>query len=444
MSETAYLDGIRGVSSLIVVAQHYAIPFVPRLDYGYEDSLQSNISQLPIIRLFYTGGALVPVFFVIAGLTISLKPARLIDAQDWERFDTSMVSMVFRRALRLFGPSLISSFVAMVGAYFGFFGVQSRVTYRGDPYIRHIVWESQPQQLPRFADQLKDWLAFVRSQVLVPETWQTVNRSVTSYSNKPQHQSEELGKAPRKPAVYGFQLWTVPVEFWCSILLVLAMIITSRARQSHRTLSLCTLAFLSMRFGRWDLATFLAGSLLVNTAAFHNTQCSTPSYNRVLSTLPPAVFILGLFLLSFPDANSDKALGYTWLSERVCENPRFWTSVGAVMVVVSTRRIEILRQFFSSPFLLYLGRISYSLYIVHVPILSSFGWAIVPRIWKITGNDDEVLRGVGFVLSFFLVLAICIVAANFYDRLVVRPCSNLMRGLDIHFGERAGRKKRLH
>lgn len=443
LTDTAYLDGIRGLSALVVFAQHYAIPFIPRLDYGYEDYRQSSIFQLPIMRLFYTGGALVPVFFVIAGLTLSLKPISLIDAQEWEVFDISMVSMIFRRALRLFGPSLISSFVTMIGAYFGFFGVQSRMAYEGDPYMRHLVWDSQPRQLLSFGDQLGDWLCFVRSHVLVPKPWQNGSQSVPLPPKEIQHQANGLSKALREPAVYGFQLWTIPVEFWCSMLLVLVMTITSRAQQTHRILALCALTVLSMLFGRWDAAMFSVGSLLANTAAFNN-KGTTPNYKRVLSILWSAVFALGLFLLSFPDANSKKALGYVWLSKRVCDNPRISTSVGAVMIVTATSRIEILRKTLSSPTLLYLGHLSYSLYMVHVPILSSFGWTIVPEILKFTGSDTIVQRTVGFVISFFFVLSVCVVVAGLYSRFIVRPCSRHMRLLDRYLRERASYRKRVH
>jgi peptidoglycan/LPS O-acetylase OafA/YrhL len=75
----------------------------------------------------------------------------------------------------------------------------------------------------------------------------------------------------------------------------------------------------------------------------------------------------------------------------------FWA---AVLLVASVPNIPWLKAFFETPFCQYLGRISYALYLVHGPLLETFG----ERVYLAAGWERDNLPGdlVGWLNVFRL------------------------------------------
>jgi peptidoglycan/LPS O-acetylase OafA/YrhL len=73
---------------------------------------------------------------------------------------------------------------------------------------------------------------------------------------------------------------------------------------------------------------------------------------------------------------------------------RFYTSVPAPLLPYCLESVPIIQRPFLTPFAQYLGRISFSLYIVYVPIMFTFGrW--------VTEKSDEGVWESWVVLGFF-------------------------------------------
>ncbi|KAK5955406.1 hypothetical protein OHC33_003044 [Knufia fluminis] len=232
---TAFLDGMRGIAAFCVVVEHFAIPFQPTMFHGFQGVEHSHFLQLPIIRLCYNGSSMVCIFFVISGFALSVKPVRMIGEKDWDSFYREMESAIFRRGIRLFIPVVVVSFTMMLAAHTGLADVQSDVKYEGSPAIHSAFWLRQPVSIPGFWHQLKDWLRFILSMVLIPGTWRGTGRG---------YEYVEL-----KQSQYGTQFWTIPVEYWSSILLFAALIGTARAHTISRWATLIALTCLSMAIG---------------------------------------------------------------------------------------------------------------------------------------------------------------------------------------------------
>jgi hypothetical protein len=68
---TAWLDGLRGWASLIVFSFHFIHAYHKwhSLGYGFEDNWL--LVELPFIRLFYSGEAMVYVFFIVSGYSLA-------------------------------------------------------------------------------------------------------------------------------------------------------------------------------------------------------------------------------------------------------------------------------------------------------------------------------------------------------------------------------------
>lgn len=110
---TQYLDGIRGLASLIVFIFHFTHLLFPSTNSGYiVGSKNTSIWQLPMIRFAYSGAAMVSIFFIVSGYVLTHRYIQKMYQQEYLSLYTSLTSLTFRRALRLFLPSLASCILA--------------------------------------------------------------------------------------------------------------------------------------------------------------------------------------------------------------------------------------------------------------------------------------------------------------------------------------------
>ena len=105
------------------------------------------------------------------------------------------------------------------------------------------------------------------------------------------------------------------------------------------------------------------------------------------------IFFLGWWILCAPAGTKQPELAYNtpgWYYLTVMipinyfndEYFRFWNVIGAALLVFGVLRVRWLQVFFSRPTLQYLGRISFSLYLVHMPI----EWTVGDRIYRLFGK----------------------------------------------------------
>jgi peptidoglycan/LPS O-acetylase OafA/YrhL len=91
MRRITYLDGLRGVACMQVVASHYAAAFYP--------------AMVLKLRFLTAGSTAVAVFFLISGFVLT---------SSFEMSAASRVILVLRRLLRLAVPAMVSVAIAAV------------------------------------------------------------------------------------------------------------------------------------------------------------------------------------------------------------------------------------------------------------------------------------------------------------------------------------------
>jgi peptidoglycan/LPS O-acetylase OafA/YrhL len=64
---------------------------------------------------------------------------------------------------------------------------------------------------------------------------------------------------------------------------------------------------------------------------------------------------------------------------------------GSILLIYSVSSGPLLQRFFQNSFSRYLGRISFSLYLVHGPICHMIGHATIPQLWALTGGPTQAL-----------------------------------------------------
>lgn len=129
-----------------------------------------------------------------------------------------------------------------------------------------------------------------------------------------------------------------------------------------------------MLYGRYMDVTILGGMLVAELRLIKaNMPISyVPLTRRVIFCLQAIAantsVLLGLFIVSFPEKMAEESPAYSCLFA-VNSQFYFWAVIGAILVVWSVDNSSLAATILNSRLLQYLGRISYSLYIVHYLLL---------------------------------------------------------------------------
>jgi peptidoglycan/LPS O-acetylase OafA/YrhL len=432
---------MRGLASFFVYIRHFASATHANIQVGYGTNEQNMwIIQLPFLRLLVGGPAMVALFFIISGYALSWGPLKSLHQQkSAEGALLRLSSATFRRAARLFLPAVVSTFIVAVCIVLGLYD-------RGHLAINHEsmpgFWEPEPPQWRNdpWWVQFKDWMHVTWGFLKV---WSPGGHS------------------------YDVHLWTLPVEFRCSIILFISLVGFARCRANLRAALLFSMVLYCHYTDFWQGWLFFAGSFLAQlkfiqeesknstaTASILPTEAGEAQQQPSASSSKPkkswpdtlriTLFIAGLFLLSAPDyGHASSAPGYITLSSRLTpagwpENWRFLHCLGGFLIVYATSSTStpILRWMFSNPVSRYLGNISYALYLVHGPIVHMLGFWLVPWFWdRVVARDAEGVLGmwgkeVGFGGAFVVVTVLTVWAADLFWRGVDVRCVQVAKWVE--------------
>lgn len=240
---TAWLDGCRGVASFLVYIYHWQHMFHQGFNYGYASNDGDNdhwLIQLPIVRLLVNGQVQVATFYVLSGISLSLRPLRLARSHDWNTLLHTMFSSVFRRALRLYLPVFAVQICVLLATLLGFYNhgyiLSQNWPYAGTNEFMHKVFDTN-------GEQIEDWV-----------------RAMWNFANP---------FNPNRP-LYDVHLWTIPVEFINSILLFVALVGLSQLRSRVRMSLTMMLWAYCMSWSVVESQTALCKRLLNATHMIHN------------------------------------------------------------------------------------------------------------------------------------------------------------------------------
>ncbi|KAF4336147.1 acyltransferase [Fusarium beomiforme] len=409
-SPTLYLDGLRGLFSFLVFLRHFLLPWEEGLDTGYGQSNTPNNTSLikfPIIRLLYAGPT-VPIFFIVSGFVLAYKPLKLIRKKHYDSLGLHIMSSVLRRPFRLFLPPLVSTFIVALAVNAGLYMA---------PYQDMPGWVPRhPKPLGSLWKQLWDWTRFVVVDLTHPWSW----------------------KSPASE--YDSHLWTIPIQFRASMIVYLALLSLARAQTWVRGTALVVLGLYSLQQGRWEMYLFFAGVFLAERSLKSQTleaqlndggetaqfRYSTPY--SVWTTLSQRVlFVFGLYLSSYPRARNagSSTPGYVLLSTAT-DQYIYWQSYGATLICWSLSRDRLLQKPFTSRPLRYLANISFTLYLVHGPVLHLFGYSMVPAFQDFTGRSTWWQYQLGVLLALVALVPMVVWIADVFWRVVDKPCSTFV------------------
>ncbi|EFW22375.1 conserved hypothetical protein [Coccidioides posadasii str. Silveira] len=419
LARTAYLDGVRGLAALGVVVLHMVLGFFPNSSYAYNGTPgRDSIFQMPFVRLLYTGQP--TIFFLISGYVLSISTIKKCRNQAWGPLQLDLSSKIFRRMFRLYIPSIIATFIPMFMVSFGLF---PDVAKFNDEMPHHTF--NMAAREPTFFRQFWLWCKTI-PPLFWPFDWENFSQ------NSP----------------YAYQLWTIPVEYRCSMILFLLHIGLSRCRSKTRLVinGIFSLYFLAL--DKWDVFLFVAGAFIAEVDIIREeaSEAQLPKSETGETKLPSAPrkypnqwllvggVILGLWILSVPAADIWNAWTFaileTWAPKNYKGIFRFWDAVGTVILVWSMTGLPSFQRFFTRRIFLYLGNISFSLYLTHTIALKFLLYPIMPWLYLIFGYSTPFQYGLSFAIGGFLTVMLSFWIADVFQRHIEEPSARFTKWID--------------
>lgn len=435
IAPTAWLDGMRGYAAFFVFLRHYEFAYHRKGAFVYgtvEDPNYPNenryFMQLPIIRLLYAGDAMVCVFFIISGYALSLKPLKLMRRSSHDQLLPVLASSIFRRPFRLFLPCIASTLLIFLSLRIGVFDYPNTIAEKESTFRAIFLgWshEFQPHVFPTFSEQAWDYLEASKGLF-----------NIFTHVHWPSHG-------------YDIHLWTIPVEFRCSMFLFLTLAGLSLVRSRIRLILVGLFIAFSFQLDVWEMGLFWGGMLLAELSLINQEKQDiegkleggmpifkdqTKQRRHTKRVLWYCGFFVSLLLLSMPFQKARFAPVYSTLLKwvpsglRKEEKQRFWPCIGALLLVWVTENEKSLQKPFACALGRYLGSISYALYLVHGLINRTLGYSVVYNLWEsVTGKKTLWQYESGFALGGLIVIPMTVWVADLFWRYIDIPTVKFAR-----------------
>lgn len=432
------LSGLRGLACMMVFQGHYLSV--------YTSTKASWYRHVPFIQIFVEGGGAVPIFFIISGYVLSRRPVKLMREERYSDMLKAIASATLRRGPRLFIPCFVAGFLTMLLTAFGAFDT-AMVIWKdlAPPVMGPFEHPPLPTLFYRYWLHVQ-WLlsAIYPFEISVDQ--------LDYYSYDP-HQ------------------WSIPVEFYSSLAMFATIIAVSQLRTSWRITSLLGLYFYLYMSSRQRCTTFFTGLLIAEGEAAieaHRYRRS-PGLPGSRSSSEPSDQIssddsrLGQALLCYLTSFSHRTveilsaiamiIGVTMLTahyneDGISENIPHWIARhvfwlpdlfliyhGGMLIVVATMCSTFFEPLFTNALTLYLGEISFGIYLVHGSVFKSLGYYIIPlavqRATGLSASDQvdaawfsKMSQGQAFLaglLSYIIVCPVVIWAADLFWRFIDKP-----------------------
>jgi peptidoglycan/LPS O-acetylase OafA/YrhL len=357
LNKIGYLESLRGIAALVVVFAHYVVGFYPALYWARPDlahfpgTIEVWISGTPL-NLLYNGDFSVAVFFVLSGFVLSYK---FFQKRGTEAF---LLPLALKRYVRLLVPVLFSLILAYLFLKF------SLLSNRAASAVTKSVWLGTYWQFQ-------------------PDIWAMAREAFFGVFFRSEH-------------TYNNVLWTMTFEFYGSLMV---FVFVAFFRNSPRRAFVYAAAAL-LTFRSYYLA-FVLGILLCDLESMEDNIL------KRMRSLPLLVVLLlvGLFLGSYPMERGVEGTVYTFLPAAV--RARTWHIVGAFLVMISVLQSRRLQSILSKKTFLFLGRISFSQYILHFLIICSLSCSLLQKLVPLLPYHAAVL------VTFCISLPVIMVASHF-------------------------------
>lgn len=359
------LEGLRGLAAMSVVLFHFLVLFYPMLYYGTDfikhSRIEDNIHGTPL-NAFISGTFAVSIFFVLSGFVLTIGFFQTKKNNIIER-------LAVKRYFRLMIPALASVLVAWVLISLGLSHNNEAYIFSQSPAL-NLTWESN------------------------------TNFFHALYEGS-------IGVFLQEP-VYKFNsvLWTMQYEFVGSFIIFIVALIFGKSNLRW----MVYLALILALYNTWFIG-FIFGMLLADV--YVNRKNVIPQKNIQLYGMLLIGIVLGSFTIGPTLGTFYNVIRLPWLN--ATQNLSLYTSLGALLVIISILSIARISKFMSSTILTKIGRYTYSLYLVHQPLIYTLGTGLFVLFMHQFGYNKSV------ILSFVITVPVIIVATLIFYKYIEVP-----------------------
>jgi len=363
------VDGLRGIAAINVVFSHFVAAFFPSLLHNnyptlfVENSSPSIFFQVvnfPFVSILYNGHFAVLIFFVLSGYVLTF-PFYSINNTQMDVLQKRLWGRYLRLNIPVAMAILISYLVYKLGLYSN---VNASVISGSTNWLNTF-----------FADGIKELGA----------TREALYGSII------------FGKNVLIPP-----LWTLKIEFIGSIYILLFYISKPKAPIVVPLIMALGLVFALHKDDSIYFFCFFAGSILVRFKDFFEY--------RIL------LLIFGLYFGAFQYHSDlfDFLPNFTASNVDIWDKKTFYNAVGAVFLTLSVLQ-GLGKEILENRLFQFLGKISFSIYLVHFIILCSLSCFIYIQL-----PQDPMFLVFNFVMYVFACILAAAIFEKFIDRTAIR------------------------
>jgi peptidoglycan/LPS O-acetylase OafA/YrhL len=348
-SRITSFDGLRGFAAVIVVVFHYLCLLYPAMTPPMGRDVHW-LADTPV-GILWNGNFWVAVFFVLSGFVMAAAAHRRRDA---------LISNSVTRYLRLAVPAAASCLLA-------------------------VVWLTAfPDSTTALQSELSDpsdWLEYTRQDPLPPVAYAVADGMVAAFV--------------RGYSRFNNVLWTMQIELIGS-LAIFVLYATTRGR-----ITLAGLVTGGVVVALWYSPAYLG--FVFGAALF---EARRRGHLNTLSALAPVLALVVAVLLGGPGEGAHGRLGLPPLPEawQLGQARGGLHAIAAALLLLTVLTLPALSRLLQRPIAAFLGRISFGLYLVHVPPLYTVvAWATLQGVPQ-TVIAPLYLVGVGVMAWLFTLL----------------------------------------
>lgn len=356
-----YLDGLRGLAALIVVVSHFFQVFAPSVFEGRKEiehfAFEGIAARTPF-NLLFNGNFSVCLFFVLSGYVLSYR-----FFQTGDRL--VIYSSAIRRYFRLAVPALVSVLFAYLILVLDFGAYDN---------IRGMTLSSMPDPFAADANLL----------VMLKES---LVHTFFTYGSQ-----------------YNPVLWTMTYELFGSFLIFVILVTCGRHGIRYAVYAVLICVFIDSYY-----LGFILGMLLSDVK---NSGRDLLAYiHRPWIHIP--LLCIGIYTGSYPYVAPQGTI-YSLLQWGASDFNFFvfYHVIGSFLILGVLLNSNRMQSIFSHRFFAYLGKVSFSLYLVHFTVICSLGGFIFLFL------SPHLTYGSNVLLTTIITFLVIAVTAHGFYRLI--------------------------
>jgi peptidoglycan/LPS O-acetylase OafA/YrhL len=370
------IDGLRGFAAFVVLLWHATVVFFPAVAFGKLTSvshqIEISLSRSPL-TFFMSGTFAVACFFVISGYVLTISYLRHGDIGK-------LTDTAIARFPRLFFPAAFSTILMFSIYWFG--------NFSGEGSLLQMTGTIETIDLNAF-DLKPTGKALVSNIFWLP--WFGL---------------------PDYRRIFSGVLWTMSIELWCSFIVMgFAVIFRGRRGAAAAILAIAILfVFIIPGYGVY-MATFFIGTAI---AVLDPKPVTTP----VMKVAFFVLFLAGCWAAGYTGVGWTRPLAKLKFSIPGADFGIILKSAGGIVIFLAVIQLGWLTKLFSSPPFLFLGRVSFSLYLCHMFVIVMVGRAVFALLG--TGTPLTLRGLVAFAATIIVSLGCAVVVTRYVDDPAIR------------------------